>query len=62
MKLLLLLLLLLLTANRFAYLRIYLDLHNHKGPVTLCNFLSNLSRNGIAIQVAGELHSVAWVV
>ena len=33
-----------------------------KGPVTLCNFLSNLSRNGIARQVAGELHSETWVV
>ena len=26
------------------------------------NFLSNLSRNDIARQVAGELHSVTWVV
>ena len=33
-----------------------------KGPVTLCNFLSNLSRNTVARQVAGELHSVTWVV
>ena len=33
-----------------------------KGPVTLCNFLSNLSRNAIARQVAGELHNVTWVV
>ena len=32
--------------------------NNLKGPVTLCNFLSNLSRNAIARQVAGELHSV----
>ena len=32
------------------------------GPVTLRNFLSNLSRNGIARQVAGELHSVTWFV
>ena len=33
-----------------------------KGPVTLCNFFSNLSRNVVARQVAGELHSVTWVV
>ena len=33
-----------------------------KGPVTPCNFLSNLSRNAVARQVAGELHSVTWVV
>ena len=32
------------------------------GPVTLCNFLSNLSRNTIARQVDGELHSVTCVV
>ena len=32
--------------------------NNLKGPVTLCNFLSNLSRNAIARQVAGELHNV----
>ena len=32
------------------------------GPVTLHNFLSNLSRNAIARQVAGELHTVTWVV
>ena len=30
--------------------------------VLMCNFLSNLSRNAIARQVAGELHSVTWVV
>ena len=29
-----------------------------KGPVTLCNFLSNLSRNAVVRLVAGELHSV----
>ena len=33
-----------------------------KGPVTLCNFLSNLTRYAIARQVAGELHSVTSVV
>ena len=33
-----------------------------KGPVTLQNFLSNLFRNAVARQVAGELHSVTWVV
>ena len=27
----------------------------NKGPVTLCNFLSNLSHNAVARQVAGEL-------
>ena len=27
-----------------------------------CNFLGNLSRNAVARQVAGELHSVTWVV
>ena len=32
------------------------------GPLTLCNFLDNLSRNAVARQVAGELHSVTWVV
>ena len=36
--------------------------HLAEGPVTLCNFLSNLSRNAVARQVAGELHSVTWVV
>ena len=30
----------------------------YKGPVTLRSFLSNLSRNAIARQVAGELRSV----
>ena len=33
-----------------------------KGPVTLCNFLSNLSRNAVARQVAEELNSVTWLV
>ena len=33
-----------------------------KGPVTLCIFFSNLSRNVVARQIAGELHSVTWVV
>ena len=33
-----------------------------KRPVVLCNFLSNLSRNAVARQVAGELHIVTWVV
>ena len=33
-----------------------------KGPITLRNILSNLSRNAFAWQVAGELHSVTWVV
>ena len=33
-----------------------------KGSVTLRNFLSNLSLNAVARQVAGELHSVTWVV
>ena len=34
-----------------------------KGPLTLQNFLSNLSRNHpVARQVAGELHSVTLVV
>ena len=32
------------------------------GPVTLCNFLINLSRNAVAREVAGELHSVTLVV
>ena len=32
------------------------------GPLTLCNFLDNLSRSAVARQVAGELHSVTWVV
>ena len=31
-------------------------------PVTLRNFLSNLSRIAVARQVGGELHSVTWVV
>ena len=30
----------------------------HLRPCTLCSFLSNLSRNAVARQVAGELHSV----
>ena len=33
-------------------------LSTFKCPVTLCNFLSNLSCNAVARQVAGELHSV----
>ena len=32
------------------------------GPLTLSNFLDNLSRNAVARQVAGELHGVTWVV
>ena len=36
------------------------NLHCIEGPVTLYNFLSNLSRNGVARQVAGELHNVTW--
>ena len=32
------------------------------GPVRLRNFLSNLSCNAVARIVAGELHSVTWVV
>ena len=42
-----------------AYVYVYVCVCICKGPVTLCNFLSNLSRNAaIARQVAGELHSV----
>ena len=52
-----------LTTNKtLHFLKTYLDrnLENirPKGPVILCNFLSNLSRNAVASQVAGELHSV----
>ena len=33
-----------------------------KALLPLRNFFSNLSRNAVARQVAGELHSVTWVV
>ena len=32
------------------------------GPATLRIFVSNLSRNAVARQVARKLHSVTWVV